>query len=50
MTKREIANSDEVTVRVDPKALAIKVVTMVAATGVTMAAIHIVQKQIEKRS
>lgn len=50
MSKTEIANTDEVTVRVDPKALAIKVVTMVAATGVTMAAIHIVQKQIEKRT
>lgn len=49
MPKNEIVHTDDVTVRVDAKALAIKVVTMVAATGVTMAAVHYVQKAIEKK-
>ena len=50
MTKTQIANSDELTVRVDSKALAIKLATMVAATAVTMAAVNLVQKAIEKKS
>lgn len=49
MTKKEIVNTDEATVRVDGKALAIKTATMVVATAASMAAVHLVQKAIEKR-
>ena len=50
MSKSEIANTTDLTVRVDGKALAIKLATMVAATAVTMAAVNLVQKAIEKKS
>jgi len=50
MPKNEIVKTDDVTVRVDAKALAIKVTTMVVATGVSMAAVHLVQKAIERRN
>ena len=50
MPKNEIVKTEDVTVRVDAKALAIKVTTMVVATGVSMAAVHLVQKAIERRN
>ena len=50
MSKSEIANTTDLTVRVDGKALAIKLATMVAATAATMTAVHVVQKLIEKKA
>lgn len=48
--KSEIVKTEDVTVRVDAKALAIKAATMLAATGVSMVAVHLVQKAIERRN
>ena len=50
MPKTEIVNTDEATVRVDGKALAIKVGTMIVATAATMAAVHVVEKRLSRKS
>ena len=47
--KKEIVKTDDVTVRIDAKALAIKATTMVVATAASMAAVHLVQKAIRNR-